>query len=172
MTGGLRAFLRRGKFVQIHSELDDFLKGRITRQQGMQQIRRALQGSISGASRLRKETLSDLRAWDSVYLDHIASGRIVPGEPTAAAQPLHGLGSNEALLMRHAREKRLLRKLPPMVQRSLQSRLKKLDQVWKKDAQDYDRVFAPPKARRPAPAPRKKAEGRKRKAKSRSKKKR
>ncbi len=147
MTGGVRAFLRRGKFVPSHSELEDFLTGRITRQEGMAHIRSALLGSVRGPKKLRNQTLEDLRAWDFVYLDHLAASRLVPGEPTAAAEPLHGLNENEALLVRQANSRRLLRNLPPGIRKSLQSRVRKVAAVWARDAKEYDRLF--PGARSP-----------------------
>lgn len=147
MGGGLRAFFRRGKFVHSHSEMDAFLAGRMARDEGMRRIADALAPSVNSPERLRKKTLEDLRAWDLVYLDYIAAGRLVPGEPTAAAEPLHGIGPNEALLIRHADSKRLIKQLPPVVQRSLKARLKKLEAVWQHDAKEYDRLF------KPAPTP-------------------
>jgi len=140
-SGGMRAFLRRGKFVPAHSELEDFLSGRISRQDGMAHIRGALLPIVRNPERLRASTLKDLRAWDFVYLDHLAGGRLVPGEPTAAAEPLHGLSSNEALLVRHAGSKRLLKKLPPIIQKSLAARLKQMRAVWTRDAREYDKLY-------------------------------
>ncbi len=146
MTGGMRAFLRRGKFVPGHSELEDFLSGRITRQQGMLHLREAVRPSVRGARKLRAETLECLRAWDLVYLDRLAAGRLIPGEQTAAAEPLHGLNANEALLVREAaywqaRARRLIANLPPIVRKSLQARVKKMAATWERDAKEYDRAF-------------------------------
>lgn len=146
MTGGMRAFLRRGKFVPGHSELEDFLSGRITRQQGMLHLREAVRPSVRGARKLRAETLECLRAWDLVYLDRLAAGRLIPGEQTAAAEPLHGLGANEALLVREAtsrqaRARRLIANLPPIVRKSLQARVKRMAATWERDAKEYDRAF-------------------------------
>ena len=146
MAGGMRAFLRRGKFAPEHSELEDFLSGRIPRQQGMLHLREAVRPSVRSAKKLRAETLECLRAWDLVYLDRLAAGRIVPGEQTAAAEPLHGLGANEALLVRQAasrqaKARRLIAKLPPIVRKSLQARVKKMAAAWERDAKEYDRAF-------------------------------
>ncbi len=154
-TGGMRAFLRRGKFAPTHSELEDFLTGRITRQQGMAHIRGALLASARNAKKLREETLDDLRAWDLVYLDHLAGGRLVPGEPSAAAEPLHGLNANEALLVRQAKSKRLVRNLPPIIQKSLMARVKKTEAVWMRDGKEYDKLFGR------VPSPKSKVQSRK-----------
>ncbi len=168
MGGGLRAFFRRGKFVHAHSEMDAFLAGRITREEGMRRIAEALAPSLNSSDRLRRKTLEDLRAWDLVYLDYIAAGRLVPGEPTAAAEPLHGIGANEALLIRHADSKRLIKQLPPIVQRSLKARLKKLEAVWQHDAKEYDRLFKPPDKKPRKKVAKKKAAKPKKKKKKRA----
>jgi hypothetical protein len=147
--GGIRAFLRRGKFAPQHSELDAFLFGRITRERGMAHIRDAVRPRVGGGKRLRTETLRDLHAWDVVYLDHLASGRLLPGEPTAAAEPLRGLGPNEALLIQQvethkAGARRLVNTLPKMIQRSLQALVRKIDRAWEKDGKAFDRLFPAP----------------------------
>lgn len=112
----------------------------------MAHIRDAVQPRVGGGKRLRAETLRDLHAWDVVYLDHLAAGRLLPGEPTAAAEPLRGLSPNEALLIqqvetRKAGARRLVNTLPKMIQRSLQALVRKIDRAWEKDAQAYDRLF-------------------------------
>jgi hypothetical protein len=147
--GGIRAFLRRGKFAPQHSELDAFLFGRITRERGMAHIRDAVRPRVGGGKRLRAETLRDLHAWDVVYLDHLATGRLLPGEATAASEPLRGLSPNEALLIQQvethkAGARRLVNTLPKMIQRSLQALVRKIDRAWEKDGEVYDRLFPAP----------------------------
>lgn len=151
MRGGMRAFLRRGKFAPTHSELEDFLVGRITREQGMGHLREVVRPTARTAKKLRAETLEFLRAWDLVYLDRLAAGRLVPGEPTAASEALHNLNANEALLLLKAKSRRFVAALPPIIRRSLQARVKKMVAAWGKDGKQYDRLFA--ERRRPKPTP-------------------
>jgi len=115
----------------------------------MGHIRDAVWPRVGGGKRLRAETLRDLHAWDVVYLDHLATGRLLPGEPTAAAEPLRGLSPNEALLIQQvethkAGARRLVNTLPKMIQRSLQALVRKIDRAWEKDGQTYDRLFPAP----------------------------
>jgi hypothetical protein len=152
-SGGIRAFLRRGKFAPQHSELDSFLSGRISREEGLAHIRQAVAPSARGGKRLRTETLRDLHAWDVVYLDRLATGRLLPGEKTAAAEPLQGLNPNEALLIQQvethkAASRRLVDQLPKIVQKSLQARIRRIDQAWQKDEQLYSRLFPEPVAKK------------------------
>lgn len=147
--GGIRAFLRRGKFAPQHSELESFLAGRITREQGIAHIRDAVRPRVGGGKKLRAEALRDLHAWDVVYLDHLSNGRLLPGEPTAAAEPLRGLSANEALLIQQvethkAGSRRLVSGLPKIIQRSLQALVKKIDRAWQEDSAIYDRLFPEP----------------------------
>jgi uncharacterized protein YceH (UPF0502 family) len=79
----------------------------------------------------------------------LATGRLLPGEPTAAAEPLRGLSSNEALLIqqvetRRAGTRRLVNTLPRIIQRSLQALVRKIDRAWEKDGEVYDRLFSAP----------------------------
>lgn len=168
MRGGMRAFLRRGKFVPTHSELEDFLVGRITREQGMRHIREVVRPTARTAKKLRAETLEFLRAWDLVYLDRLAAGRLVPGEPTAASEALHNLTANEALLLLRAKARRFVAALPPVIRRSLQARVKKMVVAWEKDGKQYDRLFpkvARPKSQVPSPKSKRKQKTKKNKAK-------
>ncbi len=168
--GGVRAFLRRGKFVPEHSELEAFLTGRITRREGMAHVREAVRPFTRTARQLRAETLHGLQAWDLVYIDRLAAGRLVPGEQTAAAEPLQGLGSNEALLVQHAKSRRLVGRLPTLVQRRLQALLKKVAGIWENDAEEYGRLYEAKPPRPRAKATRQRPAAAKVKAKAKAKK--
>jgi len=164
MRGGMRSFLRRGKFVPSHSELEDFLLGRISREQGMRHIREAVQPAARTTRKLRAETLEFLHAWDLVYLDRLAEGRLVPGEPTSASEALHNLSANEALLLLKAKSRRLVAALPPIIQRGLQARVKRMVAAWEKDEKEYGRLFSRKRS------PKSKVQGRKSKARKKQKK--
>jgi len=115
----------------------------------MAHIRDAVRPRVGGGKRLRAETLRDLHAWDVVYLDHLATGQLLAGEPTAASEPLRGLSPNEALLIQRvethkAGARLLVNTLPKMIQRSLQALVRKIDRAWEKDGQAYDRLFPAP----------------------------
>ena len=115
----------------------------------MGHIRDAVWPGVGRGKKLRAETLRDLHAWDVVYLGRLTTGRLLPGEATAAAEPLRGLSPNEALLIQQvethqAGARRLVNTLPKMIQRSLQALVRKIDRAWEKDGQVYDRLFPAP----------------------------